>query len=198
MLAPPSLRPNHCPAPASPRVNSHDSPRVVAHLPPSTSPTWSPCTAWRPPPQAAVTSLTPASSAPSFHVTLCHLVFGDDQSPRVVSESQQPLLPPVAPVLPVREPIAHCTRSRAPAPFALFTSGGQYHECIQYCIPTAKSPCSPPKAMGFAGLCTMQHMTTAETTNSATLCSALLHEDQPLVLSVLDPKTSNILEHCQL
>jgi hypothetical protein len=44
----------------------------------------------------------------------------------------------------------------------------------------------------------MRHMTTAETTNFAALCSALLHEDNPLALSVLDPTTSNMLEHCQL
>jgi hypothetical protein len=41
----------------------------------------------------------------------------------------------------------------------------------------------------------MHHMTTAETTNFAPLCSALLHEDNPLALSVLDPTTGNILEH---
>ncbi len=116
----------------------------------------------------------------------------------MVSEPQQPLLPPAAPVLPVQEPIAHRTRSRAPAPLALFALGGQYHECVQYRIHTAKSSCSPPVAMGLASLCTMYHMQTAETTNFATLCSALLHEDTPLALSVLDPTTSNMLEHCQL
>jgi hypothetical protein len=52
--------------------------------------------------------------------------------------------------------------------------------------------------MGFAGLCTMHHMTTAETTSFATLCSALLHKDNPLALSVLDPTTGYMLEHCQL
>jgi hypothetical protein len=38
LLVPPSLRPNHCLAPASPRVNSCKSPRVVASPPPSTNP----------------------------------------------------------------------------------------------------------------------------------------------------------------
>jgi hypothetical protein len=36
------------------------------------------------------------------------------------------------------------------------------------------------------------------TTTFAALCSALLHVDNPLALSVLDPTTSNMLEHCQL
>jgi hypothetical protein len=125
-LAPPSLR--HCPthrlAPSPPRVNLRDSPRVVATSPPSTSLTWSPSTAERPPPQPAAISLTLSASAPTFHVTPCWLVFGDDHSPRVVSASQQPVLSPAAPVLPVQEPIAHCTRSQAPSALALFASGG--------------------------------------------------------------------------
>jgi hypothetical protein len=52
--------------------------------------------------------------------------------------------------------------------------------------------------MGFAGLCATHHMTSVEITNFAALCSALLQEDDPLALSVLDPTTSNVLEHCQL
>jgi hypothetical protein len=147
----PSLRPTHCPAPSPPRVNLHESPRVVATSPLSTSPTWLPSTAVRPPPQPAATSLTPVASAPTFHVTPCRLVFGNNHSPRVVTTSQQPLLPPAAPVLPVQEPIAHCTRSRAPAALALFASGGQFHECIQYRIPTAKSARASSAAMGLRG-----------------------------------------------
>jgi hypothetical protein len=42
----------------------------------------------------------------------------------------------------------------------------------------------------FLGLCTMHHMTTAETTDFAALCSALLHEDNLSTLTVLDPITS--------
>ncbi len=34
--------------------------------------------------------------------------------------------------------------------------------------------------------------------NFAALCLALLHKDNPLALSVLDPTTGNMLEHCQL
>jgi hypothetical protein len=132
------------------------------------------------------------------HVTPRCLVFGNDHSPKVVSEPQQPLLPPSAPVFPVREPIAHCIRFRAPAPLALFVSGGRSHGCVQYHIPTARSLHSPLVAMGFACLCTVHHMMTAETTNFAALCSALLHKDSPLALSALDPTTGNILEHCQL
>ncbi len=52
--------------------------------------------------------------------------------------------------------------------------------------------------MGFVGLCTIDHMLTAEASNFATLCSSLLHKDDPLALSVLDPTTGNMLEHCQL
>ncbi len=144
------------------------------------------------------TSITPSPSAPTFHITPCHLIFGNENSPRVLSKPQQPLLPPAALGPPVREPIAHCTRSLVPAPLALFASGRWYHECIQYRIPTAKSSCSPPVAMGFAGLCAMCHMTTAEATNFAALYSALLHKDNLLALSVLDPTTGNMLEHCQL
>jgi hypothetical protein len=53
-------------------------------------------------------------------------------------------------------------------------------------------------AMGFAGLCAMHYMTKEETTNFAALCSALLHKDNALALSVLDLTTGNMLEHCQL
>jgi hypothetical protein len=35
-------------------------------------------------------------------------------------------------------------------------------------------------------------------TNFSALCSALLHKDNPLALSVLNPATSDVLEHCQL
>jgi hypothetical protein len=198
VLAPPSLCPTHCPAPLPPRVNLRESPRVVVTSPPSTGPTWSPSTAVRPPPQPAAISLTPAASAPTFHVTPCRLVFGDDHSPRVVSASQQPLLPSAAPVLPVREPIAHRTRSRAPAALALYASGGRLHECIQYRIPMAKSLGASSVSMGIAGLCAINHMTTAETSNFDALCFALLHEYNLLALSVLDPTTGNMLEHHQL
>jgi hypothetical protein len=188
-LALPSLRPTHRLAPSPPRVNWRKSPRVVATSPPSTSPTWSPRTVVRPPPQPATTSLTPVVSALTFHVTPCRLVFGDDHSPRVVSASQQPLLPPAALVLPVQEPIAHHTRSQALAAIALFASGGQFHECIQYRILTDKSLCASSVAMVFAGLCAVHHMLTAETSNFASLCSALLNKDNPLALlfSTLQP-----------
>jgi hypothetical protein len=163
-----------------------------------TTHTLAPSTALSPLLQATLTSLTPLPSAPTFHAILCHLNFGNAHSPRVVSKPRQPLPPPSAPVLPVRDPISHCTRSCAPAPLALFTLGQQYHECIQNRIPTAKSSCSPAVAMGFAGLCATHHMASAKVNNFAALCSALSQEDNPLALSVLDPTTGNILEHCQL
>jgi hypothetical protein len=151
MLAPPSLRPTHRLAHPPPRVNLRESPMVLVTSLPSTSLTLSPSTAVRPPPQPAAISLTPASSAPTFHITPHCLVFGNDHSPRVVSAPQTPLLPPSAPVLPVLEPIAHRTRSWAPAALALFASGGRFHECIQYSIPTAKSLYTSPVAMGVSG-----------------------------------------------
>jgi hypothetical protein len=52
-LASPSLCLTHRPAPSPLRVNSRKSLRVVATSPPSTSPTWSPSTVVRPPPQPA-------------------------------------------------------------------------------------------------------------------------------------------------
>jgi hypothetical protein len=161
-------------------------------------PTWSPSIAVRPPPQSAAASLTPAVSTPTFHVTPCWLGFGNGQSPRVVSAWQQPLLPPAAPVLSEGEPIAHRTRFRAPTALALFASGGQFHKCVQYPIPMAKSSRASSIAMEFAGLCAIHHMSMAETSNFAALCSALLHEDNPLALSVLDPTTGDMLEHRQL
>jgi hypothetical protein len=90
------------------------------------------------------------------------------------------------------------TRSRVPAALVLFASGGRFHECVKYHIPTAKSSCASPVAMGFEGLCAIHHMTTAETSNFATLYSALSHKDNPLALSVLDPITGDMLEHHQL
>jgi hypothetical protein len=173
-------------------VNLGESPRVVATSPPSTSPTWSPSTVVKPPPQPAATSLTPLTSVPTFHITPRRLVFNNDQPPRVVSASQQPVLSPAAPVLPVREPIADRTRSRAPAALALFASRGQFHECVQYRIPTAKSLRASSVTMGFAGLCAINHMLTAETSNFAALCAALLHNNNLLALSVLDPTTGNM------
>ncbi len=198
MLACPSLRPTHCPAPSPTKVNSRKATRVVITSPLSTSPTWSPSTAVRPPPQPAATSLTPTASAPTFHVTSYRLVFGNDHSPRVVSASPQPFFPPAAPVLPVQEPIAHRTRSQAPATLALFASGGQIHECVQYPIPTAKSLRLSSVAVGFVGLCAIHHLLTAQTSKFAALCSALSHKDNLLALPVLDPTTGNMLEHCQL
>jgi hypothetical protein len=147
---------------------------------------------------ATLTLLPPLPSAPTFHATPCCLHFGNAHSPRVVSNPQQLLPPPSAPVFPVWEPISHRNRFHAPAPLALFALGWQYHECIQYRIPTAKSSCSPTVAMGFAGLCAAHHIMSVEENNFVTLCSALSQEDNPLALSVFDPTTGIILEHCQL
>jgi hypothetical protein len=88
LLAPPSLWPTRHPAPASPRVNLCNSPRLVSPSPPSTSPTLAPSTALSPPSRTTVTSLTPLLSTPTLHATPCCLNFGNAHSPRVVSKSQ--------------------------------------------------------------------------------------------------------------
>ncbi len=103
-------------------------------------------------------------------------------------------------MLPVREPIAHCTHSCAQAPLALFTSGRQYHEQVKYHIPTAKATHPAEEPLAFAGLCETYHMKPAEVDAFAFLCEALTLEDEPglLALLVLDPVTGKFLEHHQL
>ena len=122
--------------------------------------------------------------------------------PRVplVSPPANSYPPPVPPVLPVRKPIAHCTRSRAQAPLALFTSGRPYHEQVKYHIPTAKATRPAEEPLAFAGLCETYHMKPVEVDTFAFLCEALTLEGGPglLALSVLDPATGKFLKHRQL
>ncbi len=94
-------------------------------------------------------------------------------------------------MLPVCEPIAHHTRSRAQAPIALFTSGRPDHEQVKYHIPTAKATHPAEEPLAFAGLCKTYHMKPAEVDAFAFLCEALTLEDGPglSALSVLDPAT---------
>ncbi len=96
--------------------------------------------------------------------------------------------------LPARVPIAHRTRSRAPAPapLALFTAGRLLHKCITYQMPTAKAIRSPAEPIGFAGLC--RAMPAAEVSGFAGLCQALSQLDMPEALSVLDTSTGEFLE----
>jgi hypothetical protein len=68
----------------------------------------------------------------------------------------------------------------------------------QYHIPTAKSSCASPVAMELGGLCTIHHMTMAETSK---FCRSLLYSltrGQPVGPGSSDPTTINMLEHCQL
>jgi hypothetical protein len=102
-------------------------------------------------------------------------------------------LPP--PVIPIREPISHCTRSRAPTPLALFTAGRPLHKCVTYHIPTAKSVQTTAEP-GFAGLCKTMHP--AEIYGFAYLCQALMQMSGLQALLVLNPSTDKFLEHCQL
>jgi hypothetical protein len=123
--------------------------------------------------------------------------------PRVLREPRQPdVLPPHPPPLslPVRKPISHCTRSRAPAPLALFLAGWPYHEQVRYHIPTAKALRPSEDPLAFAGLCEAFDMNPAEEEGFAYLCEALTLEDspEPLALLVLDPATGKFLEHRQL
>jgi hypothetical protein len=71
-------------------------------------------------------------------------------SPRVVIESQHLSALPL-PVLPIREPISHCTSSHAPAPLSLFTAGQPLHKCVTYHIPTAKSVQPTAEPIGLEG-----------------------------------------------
>ena len=101
-------------------------------------------------------------------------------------------------MLPAREPVAHRTQARAPAPkpLALFTSGRPLHECFTYQMPTAKTTRSKGEPIGFAGLCSS--MPATEVPRFAGLCQALSLLDMPEALSVLDPSTGEFLEHRQL
>ncbi len=111
----------------------------------------------------------------------------------------EPHLPSPELGLPAWEPVAHFTRSCAPAPLALlFAPGHPYHECIWYHILTDKSLCCHIKTLGFAGLCATHHMTTNDVTKFASLCTSLLQVDDPSALSVLNPSTGELLQHCQL
>jgi hypothetical protein len=73
-LAPPFLCPTRRPAPSPPRVNSHESSRVVVTSPSSTSPTWSPSTAVRFPPQthSLLWRLPLHSTSPLAGLSLAH------------------------------------------------------------------------------------------------------------------------------
>ncbi len=116
-------------------------------------------------------------------------------SQRVVIEPWHLLSLPL-PVLPNCKPISHSTRSRAPAPLALFNAGQPLHKCVTYHIPTVKSVRATAEPIGFAGLC--KAMQPAEIDGFAYLCQALMHVSGPEALSVLDPSTGKFLEHCQL
>jgi hypothetical protein len=193
LLSPPSFQPPRIPMPGRPRVPTQEPPRVASQpLPNPALPRLS-ISSWSPPPRpAASTLLSPACGQPPFQATPRCLDYSGAASPRVVVEPRQPSpLPP--PVPPAREPISHCTHSRAPAPLVLFTDGQTLHECVTYHMPTAKSVWSPAKPINFAGLCmTMQP---AESDRFALLCQALMLVDCPEVLLVLDPSTGEFLEH---
>jgi hypothetical protein len=124
-------------------------------------------------------------------------------APRVLREPRQPnVWPPHPPPLslPVREPIAHHTSSRALAPLALFLAGRPYHEQVKYHIPTAKALRTSEEPLAFAGLCEALDMKPAEVEGFAYLCKALTLEDgpEPLALLVLNPATVKFLEQRQL
>ena len=132
-----------------------------------------------------------------FQATPQRLNFTGTPSPRVGFSPQMPSsIPPLS--LPAREPVAHRTRSRAPAPapLALFTTGKPLHECVTYQMPTAKAIRSPVEPIGFAGLC--RAMPATEVLGFAGLCQALSLLDTPAALSVLDSSTGEFLEHRQL
>ncbi len=109
--------------------------------------------------------------------------------------------PPHLPLLSLPgKPIAHCIRSQAPAPLALFLAGRPYHEQVKYHIPTAKALRTSEEPLAFTGLCEALDMKPAEVEGFACLCKALMLEDgpEPSALSVLNPATGEFLEHHQL
>ena len=153
LLAPLACRPTHTPMPGHPSVSTHEPPRVISLPPPTPSPPQLPIPSGTPPPRPASSMLLlPAPAMPCFQATPQWLNFSGAPSPWVVIQPQHPLpLPPQ--VFPTWKPISHCTRSRAPAPLALFTAGQLFHECVTYQIPTAISIRSPAEPIGCAGLC---------------------------------------------
>jgi hypothetical protein len=106
---------------------------------------------------------SPARVPPCFQATPQRLNFSNAPSPRVVIEPWAPsprvviepqhplLLPP--PVLPIREPISHCTRSHALAQPVPFTAGLPFQECVTYHILTTKFVWAPAEPIGVVGLC---------------------------------------------
>jgi hypothetical protein len=150
LTAPPAFLPTHSPLPAHPSVPPHEPPRVCSPAPPTPGHPRLPGSAWSPPPMpAASTMSSPTPSAPHFQATPQRLNFSNVPSPRVMIEPQAPsprvviksrhLLALPSPVIPTRKPISHRTRSRAPAPLALFAAGRPLHKCVTYHIPIAKS-----------------------------------------------------------
>ncbi len=140
-----------------------------------------PLPAWLPFPLLAST-LHPQHPDPAIVTPRC-IVFANDPPPRVdiIPPPRVTNEPSVLPALPMREPIAHQTRSRASTHIALFA--GQ--------IPTPKSSPQPACVpLDFSGLCHLHPMTSSNSVDHfALLCQAL---------SILDPVTGEFLEHRQL
>jgi hypothetical protein len=176
--------------------------------PPTPMPTLSPSPAWIPPPRPNSSLCLPLPAPPAGYATPRQLDFSDMPAPpapraRVLSEPRQPNVWPLHPPplsLPVHEPIAHRTRSWAPAPLALFLSGRPYHKQVKYHISTTKALRTSEEPLAFVGLCEAFDMKPAEVESFAYLCKALMLKDgpEPSALLVLDPATGEFLEHCQL
>ncbi len=187
-------------------MHSQDAPRVAIMQPPTPTPTLSPSPTWIPPPRPNSSLCLPWPAPSAEHATPRQLDFSDTPAPpapRVLSEPRQPnVWPPHPPPLslPVREPIAHRTRSRAPALLAIFSAGWPYHKQVTYHIPTAKALRTSEEPLAFAGLCEAFNMKPAEVEGFAYLCKALTLEDgpEPSALLVLNPATGKFLEHRQL
>jgi hypothetical protein len=176
LLSPPSSIQSHLPG--RPRVPNQDSPRVAT--PTSPLRTFSPAPA-----------RSPVSDGRSPHpsVTPRRLTFDDSPlppvvdspSPLVVAPSPRVVIEPTLPqILPPREPIAHRTRSQAPAQSFALLAGA--------------------RPLGFAGLCEAFSLSPNEVDRFANLCSSLEQIDGfgPSALSVLHPTTGEFLEHRQL
>ena len=190
LLSPPPNIRARIPSPARPRVPDEALPRVA-------TPSLSPSSAWTPTPPASAFR-SPVPSPLPFPVAPRRISFADSPLPPAVAPSPRVI---IAPTIPPREPIAHRTRSRAPAPsLALFAGARPYHELVTYNIPTAKSTRALPVPLGFAGLCEAYSLAPKEVDRFANLCASLETLDccDPSALSVLDPATGEFLEHRQL
>jgi len=184
--------------PGRSRVPTQEPPRVVWPSPPTPARLIVGSQSWSPPPRpSGSTCLSPSLVQAPFLATPRRLDFTGTPSAREGFSPQMPLPIPLL-SLPAREPVAHRTHARAPAPapLVLSTTGRPLHECVTYQMSTAKAIRYPVQPIGFAGLC--RAMPATEVSGFAGLCQALSQSDMPEALSVLDSSTGKFLKNRKL